>query len=836
MKHRFFTTRCIFSSWAVFTTYFALPLVALFAVTLVFGQQVFAQNQVDLVNPTVTTAVKFDISPPLRSIAPLLTSMAKKAEDDTGPGGPVGDTRHDPDPVLQSSTGKGVFSQQGAIPGTGANFNGLSGTGATPPDPVGDIGPNHYVQMVNTRFQIFTRAGVSVFGPANINTLFAGFGGPCQTENAGDPVVVYDQLADRWLLSQFSDSTGPFFNCVAVSTTADPTGTYFRYAFEAPTFPDYPKYGVWPDGYYLNTRESGGGVLGMYALERSAMIAGNPGARVVRFTVTQTGTGPNGLLTADLDGSTLPPVGSPNYLIGSRDNDFGAASDALLLYKFQVDWVTPANSTFTGPTILPTASFDSIFPCAPTSRECIPQPQTTSKIDILSYRQRPTFRLAYRNFGTHESLVTNQSVEASTGIAGMRWWEVRSPNNNPVIFQEGTYAPGVTDNIHRWMGSIAMDQQGNIAIGYSVSDATSVFPGIRYTGRLVSDPLGQLPQGEGTIIDGGGSQLSTGRRWGDYSSMNVDSTDDCTFWYTNQYYAVTSTAGWSTRIASFKFPGCSAAPNRTWADFDGDGKTDISIFRPSSGEWWYLRSGSSGNAVAQFGTATDKITPGDFTGDGKTDLALWRPTTGSWFIVRSEDSSFYSFPFGATNDIPIPADFDGDGKTDPAVFRPSTSTWYVIRSGGGVTIQTFGTTGDLPVPADYDGDGRADIAIYRPSAGQWWLQQTTTGLIVYAFGSSTDKTVPGDYTGDGRADVAFYRPTTGEWFVLRSENQSFYSFPFGTASDIPVPGDYDGDRKFDAAVFRPSSTNWFLNRSTAGVQIQHFGNTSDIPVPNAFVR
>ncbi len=796
----------------------------------------FSQGEVVQTKPSVKTAERFDVSPPLRTIKPDLSTTLKKADDDQGGGGPVGNTQHDADPLLQSTTGTGFFSRKEGFSPTIANFDGMGGLGSTPPDPNGDIGPNHYVQTVNARVQIFTRTGVSVFGPSNINTLFAGFGGPCQNENAGDPVVIYDQLADRWLISQFSDSTGPFFNCIAISTTGDPTGTYFRYAFEAPDFPDYPKYGVWTDGYYLNTRESGGGVLGMYALERNEMLVGNPAARVVRFTVPQTGVGPNGLLNADIDGSMLPPPGSPNYVVGTRDAGVGAPSDDLLIYKFHVDWTNTANSTFTGPSALPIAPFDTIFPCSPTSRECIPQPMSTNKIDILSYRQRPTFRLAYRNYGTHESLVTNQSVEASPGIAGMRWWEVRIPNGTPTLFQEGTYAPGATDGIHRWMGSIAMDKLGNMALGYSVSAATSVFPGIRFTGRLASDPLGQMPQGEGTIIDGAGSQLSSGHRWGDYSSMSVDSNDDCTFWYTNQYYASTSTTGYKTRIASFKFPGCDAPEPSTWADFDGDGKTDLSIYRPAPGEWWYRKSGDGLTVATQFGQPSDKITPGDFSGDGKTDIALFRPSTGFWFILRSEDSTFYSFPFGATNDVPVPADYDGDGKVDAAVFRDATATWFISNSGGGISIQNFGTSGDVPVAEDYDGDGRTDLAIFRPSAGQWWLQRTKSGLIVYTFGVGTDRTVQGDYTGDGKADVAFFRQPTGEWFILRSEDQSFYSFPFGASGDIPVPGDYDGDGRFDASVFRPSTTNWFLNQSTAGVGIQSFGNTSDTPVPGAFVR
>jgi len=271
-------------------------------------------------------------------------------------------------------------------------------------------------------------------------------------------------------------------------------------------------------------------------------------------------------------------------------------------------------------------------------------------------------------------------------------------------------------------------------------------------------------------------------------------------------------------------------------DFDGDGKTDIGIFRPSVGEWWLNRSSSGQTVAAQFGSSSDKVASGDFTGDGKTDIAFWRPSDGFWYILRSEDGSFYSFPFGAAGDIPVPADFDGDGKADAAVFRPSTGTWFINKSTGGTLIGQFGQAGDVPVTADYDGDGKADVAIYRPSVGEWWIQRSSNASVyAFQFGAASDKPVAGDYTGDGKADVAFWRPATGEWFILRSENNSFYSVPFGTAGDLPVPGDYDGDGKFDTAVFRPSSNTWFINRTSAGTAIVTFGAAGDLPVPNAFV-
>jgi murein DD-endopeptidase MepM/ murein hydrolase activator NlpD len=277
--------------------------------------------------------------------------------------------------------------------------------------------------------------------------------------------------------------------------------------------------------------------------------------------------------------------------------------------------------------------------------------------------------------------------------------------------------------------------------------------------------------------------------------------------------------------------------NRNSFDFDGDRKSDISIFRPSNGEWWYLQSSSGNNTALQFGSSNDRIVPGDYTGDGKADIAFWRPSSGEWFIVRSENSSFFSFPFGSPGDIPAPADYDGDGKTDAAVFRPSSGTWFILNSGGsGTGIINFGIAEDKPVPADYDGDGRADIAIFRPSDGSWWyLQSSNAQFKVYRFGLGTDKPVQGDYTGDGKADLAVFRPSTGEWFFQRSEDNSYYSVPFGALGDLPTPGDYDGDGKFDTAVFRPSNGDWYIQRSTAGILITNFGAFGDRPIPNSFV-
>ncbi|AVP97036.1 hypothetical protein C7S18_07445 [Ahniella affigens] len=502
------------------------------------------------------SAIKFDVSPPLRNI-PI------KPEP---PANFFGTLMIDPEPM-----GKYRFGPQDvdrnvqpvlpgpfrAIPAPIANFNAGSGT-ANPPDPVGDVGPNHYVRMSNVSFQIFNKTGTSVFGPANINTLFSGFGGACETENAGDPIVLYDQLADRWLLTQFSDSAGPgFFNCVALSQTSDPTGAYYRWAFPTATFPDYPKYGIWGNAYLISTREVNAGLIGAYAIDRTQMLAGNTAPTVIQFTVPVDENSGDGLLPADIDGSTLPPPGAPAYFLGSMDNGgpYGATQDALSLWEFNINFTTPGSSTFLLAATIPIDPYDTIFPCLPTdARACVPQPAPLNPVDILSYRQRPLNRAAYRNFGSYQSIVTNQSVEAATAMAGIRWWEVRNPGANAVLYQDSTYAPGITDGVHRWMGSIAQDKSGNMGLGYSAS-GTAVFPSVRYTGRLESDPLDTMTQGEGTFIAGGGGHTATTRRWGDYTSMNIDPTDDCTFWYINEFFA-TSGVTWTLRTGSFKFPDC----------------------------------------------------------------------------------------------------------------------------------------------------------------------------------------------------------------------------------------------------------------------------------------
>lgn len=282
------------------------------------------------------------------------------------------------------------------------------------------------------------------------------------------------------------------------------------------------------------------------------------------------------------------------------------------------------------------------------------------------------------------------------------------------------------------------------------------------------------------------------------------------------------------------------APTNAPYDFTGDGRTDLAIFRPSAGEWWYSSTETGGGSgQAQFGATTDVIVPADYTGDGKTDIAVWRPATGEWFVLRSEDSTFFGFPFGATDDIPAPGDFDEDGKADVVVFRPTNGTWYIQKSGGGFDFVPFGVFGDRPAVGDYDGDGKADISVFRPmgqNGSEWWINRSSGGVVGHNWGNSTDKIVQADYTGDGKTDIATWQSAFSTWYVMRSEDLSIYTFMYGSGLDIPVPGDYDGDGKADPAVFRPTEATWFLNRSTAGQLIIPFGEPEDKPVPSAYVR
>ena len=438
------------------------------------------------------------------------------------------------DPVAQTRPGPGKMPEPLIhFPGLSMNEAG----GWHPPDTNGDVGPNHYIQVVNIAIGIFDKATGTPIVKISYDDFFQGPpGSPCDNQNRGDVVALYDSLADRWIITDFSLPSGESHECIAVSQSGDPvSGGWYFYDLDTRdpqgSWCDYPKLGVWPDAYYLSCNMFDPWIgAKVWALDRAAMLNGQP----MNWVSFNAGTQYASLLPSNMKGSP-PPAGSPNYFLSF---DF---PNILHLWEFHVDWANPGNSTFTGPVDLTVADAGYIGE--------IPQPPPGGMLDSLG--DRLMFSLHYRNRGTYESLWVNHTV-LSNGVAGVRWYEIRDPGGTPFVYQQGTFQP---DQHYRWMGSVATDQDGNMAVGYSIA-STSMYPSIRYAGRLNGEIPGLLLQGEALMIQGGGSQTGyASDRWGDYSLMTVDPTDDCTFWYTQEYMEATGNA-WSTRIGAFRFPSC----------------------------------------------------------------------------------------------------------------------------------------------------------------------------------------------------------------------------------------------------------------------------------------
>jgi len=652
------------------------PLLATTALCVAFlSSLAYAQDQSTSQNvrlPVETRLeIKHDVSAPLRDIVPIRPTGHHREVDvlrripvHSNPAAP-----NRQDEALQSSVnGPRISTVAGkSILGVGADFVGPQGAylvGSIPPDTEGVVGATQYVQWVNTAFAVFNKStGAVVYGPADGNTLWTGFGGPCETNNDGDPIAQYDKAANRWILTQFSVTGGPpFYQCVAISTTSDATGSYTRYAFQYANFNDYPKLGVWPDAYYISYNMfQGNSFIGsqVCAFDRSKMLAGQAATQ----QCVQLSSSFGGLLPSDLDGATPPPAGSPNYYVA-----FGA--NVLQLWKFHVDWTTPANSTFTGPKNIPVAAFNAACNGGGT---CIPQSGTTQQLDSLA--DRLMYRLAYRNFGDHESLVVNHSVDAGSGRVGVRWYELRSPGAaSPTVFQQGTFAP--SDTLYRWMGSIAMDKVGNIAMGYSVSDSNS-FPSIKFTGRVPGDTLGTM-ETEANIITGSGSQddgSGSVSRWGDYSAMTVDPVDDCTMWYTNEYLPATGAFNWDTHINSFRFPTC----QQTALSSVKVSPTMVVGGTPSNGTITLTSQATGAGAVVTLMSSNTAVAtvPASMTVDAGATTAPFTVTTKT---VTS------------TQTVTITATYSGVSKTATLTVVPATPAVTLSQTSLNFGNQTVGTT------------------------------------------------------------------------------------------------------------------------------------------------
>ncbi|MFJ2577941.1 hypothetical protein [Kitasatospora aureofaciens] len=576
-----------------------------------------------------------------------------------------------------------------------------------------------------------------MLAPTNTSTLWSGFGGFCESTNDGDAVVRWDTLASRWVVTQFADvrsASGPYYECMAVSTTADATGTYNRYAFQFADFPDYPKLSVWPDGYYItyNMFTPAGAFLNaqVCAMDRSGMLTGAAATQQCYTTSSSYG----GLLASDLDGATAPPAGEPATLVG-----LGLTNTSLAYWKFHVDWTTPANSTFTGPTSLTVASYTTA--CG-TSGTCIPQGGTTQQLDSLS--DRLMFRLAYRNYGDHESLVVNHSVTAGSSV-GARWYEFRLSGGNPTVYQQGTYAP---DSTYRWMGSIAQDKAGNIGLGYSQS-SSSTHPSIRYTGRLAGDALGTMTQGEVTALTGAGSQTSYSR-WGDYTSMAIDPVDDCTFWYTDEYEPATGNFNWATRISSFTLPGCTTPAS------------DFSLsLNPASGS---VTAGSS--ATSTVSTAT---------------------TAGSAQTVNLTASGL---PSGATASF-SPASVTSGGSSTLTVSTSTSTpngTYAITVTGTGASV-THTATYNLTVTGGPTG-GVVNGGFETGSLSGWTATGPATGVTTSGPHSSSYAALLGSTSptnGDSSIAQTFTAPagtsTLSFWYNVTCPDTITYDWATATLKD-----------------------------------------------------
>jgi N-acetylneuraminic acid mutarotase len=542
-----------------------------FALVLLAGSSSAAQETAS--GPTVTSAVRHDTSPPLRTLKPSRASLAQEQRTKTE----LSDHAVPRETKSSESTRDRAAVQTGdrvvtdALPDFDQNFEGVGNVnGVLPPDTQGDVGPNHYVQMINLSFAVYSKTGDLLLGPLPNTALWQGFGGPCETFNGGDPITIYDEEADRWFMSQLAYPGGAqgFHACIAVSATPDPTGAYHRYDFlYSPTLlNDYPKFGIWNDSYFMTANDFQNAAfftgVGVQAYEREAMLNGDP-ADVVTFHIGNSSGIYASLLPADAEGQELgfsPPPGSPAPFVMFDDDSFGfSPTDRILMWDFAVDWANPGGATFgvgadhAPNRFLETAPFDSNL--CNYARSCIPQPGTTVGLD--AFGDRLLHRAAYRSFGSTRGMVLNHGVDVDgTDHAGVRWYQLEHSAAGWSINQQGTFAP---DAHNRWMGSGALDASGNLLLGYSVSSSTK-FPSISVAGRLAGDPAGQLSQGESEMQAGGGSQTHGASRWGDYSAMQVDPTDGCTFWFTTEYLTQTSVADWHTRIGSLKFPNCTAGP------------------------------------------------------------------------------------------------------------------------------------------------------------------------------------------------------------------------------------------------------------------------------------
>jgi hypothetical protein len=534
--------------------------------SIIFTTSLFAQKEIRNADGSYfKQCSSFQISKPLSQLAKEHPAVFKKEQKEakdaerkrlwkTPSNAPFTD-----DPIAQKT--QGTNSTNATI----KNFNGQQSAGGYDPlDPTGMVGPNHYVQAVNSNYQIFDKIGTALTAPIDLATLFPG------SLDDGDPIVMYDKFADRWVITEFLCPGGG--NCTkllfAVSTTNDPTGTYYLYTFEpdAADYADYPKYSIWSDGYY-ETCNCDNQKVTVY--ERAKMLVGDTSAGFIVIPSianpnTSSGSGFFCPQTLFADGQ-LPPYGSPQYLFYFTDDNWGAGfTDQIHIYKITSNWINKTG-TFTSFSTLTPQPFNSYFTGG--TEKDISQPSTTTKLDALDGFF--SYRIPYMRWSNYNSAVLCNAVNTgntTTKVSGIRWYELRQDTSTQAwsIFQQGTYSPA--DGVSRWNSAIAMDMNGSISLAYSVSAPTAVYPGIRYTGRTNCDTLGIMSLTETTAI-AGTTAYTSDNRWGDYSHTSLDPSDGLTFWHTNQY--IGSGHSLNTRIFSFQIPACITSGIKDIADNNG---------------------------------------------------------------------------------------------------------------------------------------------------------------------------------------------------------------------------------------------------------------------------
>ncbi len=578
------------------------------------------------------------------------------------------------------------------------NIDGIknSANGVSFPDATGDVGPNQYVQVVNFMLQMFDKSGSSLLGPETTSTIWSGFPGPWSGHNDGEAVVLYDENADRWLISQVAYLCGNIpnftnYELVAISTTGDPTGSYYRYAFQFDYLPDSPKLGVWSDGYYLAADRFNMNVIpntfvgaGACVMDRNKMLTGDATALMICFKTETLGGSGSGLgtdcrlmLPSDCDG-TFPPAGTPDYFTYINDNTSGGASE-LRIWALHADWTTPANSTFTFTTNLPVTTYTMLGSVS----DGVPQTGTVQKLDGMG--DRLMFRNQYRNFGTYETFLTCHNVDIGGGIAGVRWYEYRKTGSAWSVYQQSTYNPG--DGKSRWLGSIAMNALGDIGLSYNVSGST-MYPSIFFTGRKASDPLNTMTIAEGIIQTGLRSMTET-NFWGQYAAMSIDPSDNATFWTTNEYVrGSASNYPWATKIASFKFSHEPIVATMDATDLTPTASTLNGTVNPNGlatschFEW--------GTTVA-YGNSTTALSAGSGTSSLSESAGITGLTGGTTYHFRMVAENSDGTSYGSDSTFTAPCGIYTPPFSESFSGTTLPNCWSQIDHQGNGQIWQFGT-------------------------------------------------------------------------------------------------------------------------------------------------